>query len=263
MHDLILDTQIRNWVLLPIVFILFLYGILRNNIGIFLRSERPSPLSAIRDRQLLIRSNRLRSNASFLPPQASSTRQVHFLSTFSNLISTAPPSQDAMAANPLLADPSNITEMMKGNVSMVVPQLLMMAWISYFFSGFILVKLPFPLTLQFRGMLQRGVETLSGSLDVTYVSALSWYFLTLFGLQGITNLLLGEGTVDEGRMMQQQMNMQMGMMGGGMAGAPDMRKMWSLEKENLELLAVKWNLKDAEKRLVYGKKVKKVKASSK
>lgn len=51
------------------------------------------------------------------------------------------------------------------------------------------VKLPFPLTPQFKSMLQSGVGT--GDLDVRWVSSLSWYFLTLFGLQPVYNFILG------------------------------------------------------------------------
>jgi hypothetical protein len=52
-----------------------------------------------------------------------------------------------------------------------------------------LVKLPFPLTLGFKSMLQRGIET--PDMDARWVSSLSWYFLNLFGLNGLFRLLLG------------------------------------------------------------------------
>ena len=96
--------------------------------------------------------------------------------------------------------------MMKGNMTMMVPNIVMMGWISYFFSGFVLVKVPFMLTDGFKEMLQRGV--MLSTLEVSYVSSLSWYFLVMFGMRGLFTLLLGEGMVmDDAAMMQQQMGM--------------------------------------------------------
>lgn len=56
-------------------------------------------------------------------------------------------------------------------------------------DGILAVKLPFPLTPQFKSMLQSGVGTYD--LDARWVSSLSWYFLTFFGLQPVYNFILG------------------------------------------------------------------------
>jgi ER membrane protein complex subunit 3 len=72
----------------------------------------------------------------------------------------------------------------------VLPNMLSMAWISYFFSGFIIIKLPFPLTNSFKAMLQQGIAI--DNLDPSYVSSLSWYFINLFGTRGILSLVLDQ-----------------------------------------------------------------------
>lgn len=62
------------------------------------------------------------------------------------------------------------------------------AWTKVLITG-CLVKLPFPLTIRFKSMLQSGVMT--RDLDVRWVSSLSWYFLNLFGLQSVFGFILG------------------------------------------------------------------------
>lgn len=119
-----------------------------------------------------------------------------------------------MPKNPL-SDPNQMEAMMeqaKKSMVMMIPQTVIMGWINYFFTGFVLselfpalyllkkgydadtfhlsVRLPFPLTLRFKLMLQRGIDT--PDMDVTWVSSISWYFLCLFGLNAIFRLILGD-----------------------------------------------------------------------
>lgn len=127
-------------------------------------------------------------------------------------VSQAPP-------NPL--DPAAMDGMMgmvKKQAVMFIPQSILMGWINLFFSGFVLsrldfvalqhqlnisctARLPFPLTLRFKAMLQRGIDT--PDMDVTWVSSLSWYFLNLFGLNSIYALILGgDNAADQTKDMQ-------------------------------------------------------------
>jgi hypothetical protein len=135
----------------------------------------------------------------------------------------------------LLSDPTMMTDMLKKNMNMVVPQMLTAAWVNFFFTGFVVGKVPFPLTQRFRGMLQRGIEL--QSLDVTYVSSLSWYFLNFFGLRGVFALTLGKNELDDAQAMQQQMAMGM-----------DTTKAFAAVKEGIDMLQHEFMLHVAERR---------------
>ena len=62
----------------------------------------------------------------------------------------------------------------------MVQNMVMKQVISHFFYGFVLVKVPFPLTLGPKQMFQRGLDL--STLETCYVSSVSWYFLVMFGL---------------------------------------------------------------------------------
>lgn len=107
------------------------------------------------------------------------------------------------------------------------------------------MKLPFPLTPQFKQMLQAGVGT--RDLDVRWVSSLSWYFLTLFGLQPVYNFILGSNNAAN-QVAQQMQQQQMG--ANPMGGAEDPDKIFNAECENLEVIEHRYILEGIEERLL-------------
>ena len=72
----------------------------------------------------------------------------------------------------------------------VVQNMVMMLGISHFFLGFILVKVLFPLKNGFKQIFQRGLDL--STLETSYVSNVSWYFLVMFGLHAFFLLAIGD-----------------------------------------------------------------------
>ena len=128
-----------------------------------------------------------------------------------------------------------LMQMAKGNLMSYIPQTVIMAWVNYFFAGFVVMKLPFPLTDGFKNMLQSGVNT--PDLNVRYVSSISWYFVNLFGLKPIYSLLMGSDEAAE--LMQQQGQQQPQMPNLSGPGAPQADKVFKGEAENIQILSHK------------------------
>merc|ERR1712014_125125 len=111
-------------------------------------------------------------------------------------------------------------------------------WVSHMFSGFLVAKTPFPLTFQFKSMLQRGVEV--SSLEPGYVSSLCWYIFVMMSSSGLLGLWQffwdssKSGDVEDDPMMAMMGGMNNPMMGG--MGGPDMTKIYKQEQESLEIL---------------------------
>lgn len=259
---LVLDSRIRDWVLIPVVVVMFLFGILRHYVMVMLRPSSKTAVQAVLSRvaqqqeessenratrlmdpvpvndtvrrsQLLTRARLLRENGHHLPRHAFERRRHEMCNERNGLLREEIPSAGSGAlALSNMADPTKMVDMMKGNFATIIPNIVMLGWVSYFFAGFVIAKFPFPLTGRFRGMVQRGVDNIQ-DLDVTYVTSASMYFLILFGLRGLLSLILGENAADDAQLMQQQQQQMMAM--GGGAG-PDMSKLFAQERENLELV---------------------------
>lgn len=238
-----LDPRIRDWVLLPIFVVMFLQGVLRHYVQVLLTDEKKPDMRALQKAELLRRSQRLRANCQFIPPAAVRMRKTFFVQ---KAFKEQPKQEGAEAPELPQQDPLAMVGMMKQNMAtMILPNMIMMGWVSFFFSGFVLVKLPFPLTDRFKDMLQRGIAL--KTLDPSYVSSLSWYFINLFGLRGLFSLVLGANSpTDDTRMMEQQMAGAQAMQQADPTG----NKAATAERTELEIMNHDWTVCNAEFRLV-------------
>lgn len=203
-NHLLLDPSIRDWVVIPMVIMLVLVGIGRNYVSALIKSEptiSEDDFETIRHKQVISQASRLRMNGKYINDKAFHMRKAYFARKKTGVLREKVPGP----ANPM-SNPLQMVDMMKGNIIFMVPNFVMMAFVGHFFSGFVCLKIPFPLpSTHFRLMLQRGVDI--GTLDVTYVSSLSWYFLVTFGLNGVYRLIMGEDSeIDDTKMMQMQVN---------------------------------------------------------
>eukprot|EP00727_Mastigamoeba_balamuthi_P011468 m51a1_g6944 putative transmembrane protein (289) ;mRNA; r:248407-249564 len=245
-ESIVLDSRIRDWVLIPITLVMFLVGTssVRMSAARLVESEKTVTPAKLQERQVLSRASRLRRVGAHILPRASFNARRHFLTTRVLNIARKEGEGPQGLTGGAGMDQNVMADMMKGQMLMLVPQLLLMGWVSYFFSGFVVIKLPFPLTPRFKGMLQRGVE--AAGLDVWHVSSLSWYILNFLGLRGIQHLLLGSDAPagsDDTRMFQQQMQ-------GPQQQPQDIVKIYQAERENVELAQHEWLLEDVELRVM-------------
>ncbi|MGH0174594.1 UNVERIFIED_CONTAM: hypothetical protein FKN15_002093 [Acipenser sinensis] len=161
--ELLLDSNIRLWVILPIVFITFLVGVIRHYVSILLQSDKKLTLEQVSDSQVLIRSRILRENGKYIPKQSFLMRKFFFNNQDDGFFKKT--KRKVIPPSPM-TDPSMLTDMMKGNVTNVLPMLLIGGWINWTFSGF--VTNPEKQTLK---------EHLIDELDYVLVPTEAWHKL--------------------------------------------------------------------------------------
>lgn len=201
-EHLLLDPAIRDWVVIPMVVLLVLVALGRNYVNQLIKSTpeiTENDLDELRFKQVLAQAQRLRMNGRFISTNAFNMRKSYLIRKETGALREKVPGPSNPMSNPMA-----MMDMMKGQMVFMIPNFAMMAFVGYFFSGFVCLKIPFPLpSNHFKLMMQRGVDLTS--LDVSYVSSLSWYFLVTFGLNGIMRLLLGgDSDFDDTKMMQMQ-----------------------------------------------------------
>ncbi|EEH10249.1 DUF850 domain-containing protein [Histoplasma capsulatum G186AR] len=247
------DPALFYWILFPITVVMVLTGILRHYATVFLATPAKNALTPAesRERLSLLRGVNLRNNASaVLTPQSLASRKNFLITCYKEgLFLKDPEARGGGPVNPM-TDPAGMDAMMgmmKGNMAMMIPQTLIMGWINAFFSGFVILKLPFPLTIRFKSMLQSGVMT--RDLDVRWVSSLSWYFLNLFGLQPVFGFILG-GDNSANHMTEQMSQMNPNATANPFGPGQDPDKLFLAEAENLEVMEHYCILDGIEERLL-------------
>lgn len=135
--DLVLDPAIRSWVFVPIIIITFLVGIVRHYISMLLSTQKKVEPLQMQDSQVMIRARALRENGKYLPEQSYQMRRNFFNDDESGYFKTQ--KRAAQQPNPM-SDPNMMTEMLKGNVTNVLPMILIGGWINWTFSGFVTSK---------------------------------------------------------------------------------------------------------------------------
>ncbi|OBA19447.1 transmembrane protein [Metschnikowia bicuspidata var. bicuspidata NRRL YB-4993] len=235
-ETLLLDPQLKWWMLLPISVAMVLVGILRSNITFLLTLKRKAlPVKAAREQDFLKRAIAFKTNAGILTSSEFETRQQYLIKSLRSTDFWEKVEEPNKLANPLVDPTTNdaLMNMAKGNIMSYVPQTLIMGWVNYFFVGSVVMKLPFPLTDGFKSMLQNGVNT--PNLDPRYVSAISWYFVNLFGLRPIYSLLMADPKAARDIVAQQQQQQQV-MPNLGGAGGPKVEKVFKAEAESIQIL---------------------------
>ncbi|OHE93584.1 hypothetical protein CORC01_11083 [Colletotrichum orchidophilum] len=248
------DPQLLYWILFPITVVMVLTGILRHYATVLLATA-PKKLDkpALKEQRSLMHGVTVRTNHHVLSKKSFEARRDALVAAYESGAYLKNPDQKGQPpANPL-TDPGamdGMMGMMKNNMAMIIPNTLIMSWINAFFSGYVIMKLPFPITIKFKSMLQAGVAT--KDMDPRWMSSISWYFLCIFGLQSVFVFILGSDNAAS------QMAQQMGQMGGA-AGAPQMfgpgvdpDKQFKGEAENIAVVDHYSVLDDVEQRLLAG-----------
>jgi hypothetical protein len=278
-QNLLLDSSIRDWVVLPLLIIMIAAGLLRHYVGQVMRANSSKiPPTQGRVRSCLSRASRLRGGgAGFLTARKWEARRMYFCDKENGYLKeeidwveyggeeaendndddgNKETKGDKKAAADDMPNPMAMMDGMKGNMVFMVQNMVMMQGISYFFQGYVLLKVPFPLTKGFKMMFQRGLDL--NSLDTSYVSSVSWYFLVMFGLRAFFRLAIGDPSQEIMESDMRQMNL------GNLTNPPppgqkfDCVSALKAENENLELAQYKSSVEDAERRLLgkrYPKKI--------
>lgn len=194
MTELLLDERIMWWVFLPIVYVTFMLSVVRIYYGKYnMLQTTKKPIKQrgayrdLEDRNTMAKCDLLVRKAAFIPKEAFDSRRTFLCSPDSGYLFRE--RQPTEMADPM-AQMQGMMEGMSGSFPTIIISIGTLSWINYAFGGILLAKVPFNLSQQFKAITQSGVEM--ESLNVQYISGISFYFLIMFGLGQLFSLFLQE-----------------------------------------------------------------------
>lgn len=257
---LLLDPDIRDWVVLPLFVIIVCAGLLRHSVSILLQGAKQKlPVHVQRTQNTLRQTTKIRSGAChYITTYKFYLRKQHYQQYLKDQAEFLVKEKEEKGAggdddDPMAALMNNPMGMLGGNMAFMVQNMVMMQGIQHFFSGFLLLKVPFGLTAGFKHMFQRGMADLP-DLEPAYVSSVSWYFLVMYGLHSLFRIVIGDPPLEV--MEQEQLVQQFGLQNQPMPGVKQdtetMVTQLKQEADNLELVLIdhKAEIDGVEKRLL-------------
>ena len=124
--------------------------------------------------------------------------------------------------------------MLKRNVINAIYYISLFVVGGYFFSRYLILKLPFGLTRIFKSMMQQGLNL--PDFDPSYVSAISWCLILVFGINPILQFFDGGDDFILITQQRQMMTQPLNMMSNPMIGVKDYKKILTPEKESVNII---------------------------
>jgi hypothetical protein len=172
------------------------------------------------------RANLLKDNFMFLSEKGFKKRQAFFSEFFS---------KEFKANQTDFMNPSMMGDMVKRNITNAVYYISLFVVGGYFFSGYLILKLPFGLTRKFKSMMQQGLNL--PDFDPSYVSAISWCLILVFGINPIIQFFDGGEDFNMFTQQRQMMTQPLNMMANPMTGEKDYKKLIEPEKESIKIIS--------------------------
>ena len=241
----LLDSSLRDYIFIPLTIITICVSLLMKYLNTLFNKNKKQELhsetksldefsfeqemksrdSDLRIQNAIARANLLKDNFMYISEKGFKKRQAFFNEFFSRQF------EDKQAD---FMNPNMMTDMLTRNISNAIYYISLFVVGGFFFSGYILLKLPFGLTRTFKSMMQQGLSL--PDFDPSYVSAISWCLILVFGINPILQFFDGGEDFSMFTQQKQMMTQPLNLMGNPMAGK-NYEKILKPEKESINIVS--------------------------